>query len=69
MTNRITHSDTNVMALVKGHERYVFIWTDDHRDELLTTLGRFAADKRLGFNWRDAAWLARQMRELEGSTL
>lgn len=47
--NRIIPQDVNVVALVKGEERYVFIYGDAQRKELLRTFGRFAADPDLTF--------------------
>ena len=34
--------DINVIALVKGGERYVFLYDDDSRAEAIKTLGRYA---------------------------
>lgn len=55
----------NVLALVKGNERYVFIYDDTTESEtqLLRTLGRFANDKQLSFSWYDCAVLSRRVRE------
>lgn len=50
--------DINVLALVKGGERYVFLYDDASRAECLRTLGRFASDPQLSFSWWDAAALA-----------
>ena len=36
--------DINVLALVKGTERYVFLYDDASRAETLRTLGRFASN-------------------------
>jgi len=55
--------DANVAALVKGNERYVFLWTDACRAEVLRTLGRFASNPELSFTWYDAAVLSRRVRE------
>jgi len=54
--------DINVIALVKGGERYVFLYDDDSREETLRTLGRFAADPELSFSWYDAAMLGDKVR-------
>ena len=48
----------NVLALVKGSERYVFLYDDDSLRPLLQTLGRYAADPDLSFTWYDAAILS-----------
>ncbi|MFO0904133.1 MAG: hypothetical protein U0939_14110 [Pirellulales bacterium] len=56
--------DVNVLALVKGEERYVFLFDDDHRVEVLRTLGRFAADPELSFTWHDAAMMSQKVRQV-----
>ena len=47
--------DINVLALVKGAERYVFLYDDASRAETLRTLGRYASNPELSFTWYDAA--------------
>mgnify|MGYP000273026517 CR=1 FL=1 len=47
--------DINVLALVKGTERYVFLYDDSSRAETLRVLGRFASNPELSFTWYDAA--------------
>jgi hypothetical protein len=54
--------DINVIALVKGGERYVFLYDDDSREETLKALGRFAADPELSFSWYDASVLGDKVR-------
>ena len=49
--------DLNVLVLVKGAERFVFVYDDDHRPELLDAVRDAAADPRLSLSWRDAALL------------
>lgn len=55
--------EVNVLALVKGEERFLFLFDDENRTETLRTLGRFAADPDLDFTWYDAAVLSRKIRE------
>lgn len=55
--------EVNVLALVKGQQRYLFLFDDENRTETLRTLGRFAADPELDFTWYDAAVLSRKIRE------
>ncbi|MFP6673535.1 MAG: hypothetical protein VB878_00520 [Pirellulaceae bacterium] len=55
--------DINVLALVKGSERYIFLFTDDNRGEALRTLGRYASDPELTFSWYDAAVLSQKIRQ------
>ncbi|MFM9117751.1 MAG: hypothetical protein ACKOU6_16490, partial [Planctomycetota bacterium] len=51
------------LALVKGDERYVFLFDDERRTEVLRTLGRFASDPNLSFTWYDAAMLSQKIRQ------
>lgn len=55
--------DINVLALVKGAERYVFLYDDASRAETLRTLGRFASNPELSFTWYDAAVLSQKVRQ------
>lgn len=56
--------DINVLALVKGEERYIFLFDDNHRAEALRTLGRFASNPDLSFTWYDAAVLSQKIRKI-----
>ena len=55
--------DINVLALVKGQERYVFLYDDASRAETLRILGRFASNPELSFSWYDAAVLSQKIRQ------
>ena len=55
--------DINVLALVKGEERYVFLFDDSNRTETLRQLGRFASNPDLSFTWYDAAVLSQKIRQ------
>jgi uncharacterized protein (DUF2336 family) len=55
--------DINVLALVKGTERYVFLYDDASRAEALRTLGRYASNPELSFTWYDAAVLSQKIRQ------
>ena len=54
--------DINVLALVKGSERYIFLYDDGQRAEALRTFGRFASNPDLTFSWYDAAVLSQKLR-------
>ncbi len=55
--------DINIVAIVKGDERYVFMFDDATRAETLRTLGRFASNPELTFSWYDAAVLSQKIRQ------
>jgi hypothetical protein len=57
-------ADINIVAIVKGEERYVFMFDEDSRSETLRTLGRYASDPELSFSWYDAAILSQKIRKL-----
>jgi hypothetical protein len=54
--------DINVVALVKGNERYIFLYDDDNRARALRMLGRYASNPELSFSWYDAAILSQKIR-------
>ncbi len=60
--------EINVLALVKGEERYIFLYDDANRTETLRMLGRYAADPQLSFSWYDAAVLSKKIREATVAT-
>lgn len=56
------NQEINVLALVKGQERYVFIYSDENRSETMRLLGRYASNPDLSFSWYDAAVLSQKIR-------
>jgi hypothetical protein len=57
----------NVLALVKGQERYVYVYDDDSRPRVMEWFRTQAADPALSLNWFDAAVLAQKAREQAGA--
>jgi hypothetical protein len=55
-------SEFNVLALIKGTERYVFIFDDSSRSSLIDAFRNHAADPNLSFSWFDAAVLTEKVR-------
>jgi hypothetical protein len=53
----------NVLALIKGAERYVYVYDDASRGPLLETFQAQAADPELSLNWFDAAVLTEKAHE------
>ena len=58
----LVSQDVNVLALVKGEERFIFLYNESSKSETLRTLGRFASDPELNFSWYDAAVLSQKLR-------
>ena len=46
--------DLNVLALVKGVERFVFVYDDDSREEAIAAIRDQAADPTVSMSWFDA---------------
>ena len=53
----------NILALIKGNERYVFVYDDDSSQPLIDASRDQAADPRLSLSWFDAAILTDKVRE------
>ena len=53
----------NVLALIKGEERYVYIYDDESRESLLEAFQEHAAADALSLNWFDVAVLTQKAHE------
>jgi hypothetical protein len=53
----------NVLALIKGAERYVYVYDDESRATLINTLRDQAADPQVSLTWFDAAVLIDKARQ------
>jgi DNA transposition AAA+ family ATPase len=56
--------DINVLALVKGSERYVILYDDASKAEALRQLARWASNPGLSLNWWDAAHMGKKIRKV-----
>lgn len=56
-------NDLNVLALFKGPERFIFVYDDDSREELLDAIRDAAADPTVTINWFDAAVLTERAKQ------
>ncbi len=66
MRNEEAHQvprEFNILALIKGEERFVFVYDDESRSELIDALRDQAADPRVSLSWFDAAVLTEKARE------
>lgn len=57
------HHDLNVLTLLKGAERFVFVYDDDGRDDAIAAIRDQAADPAVSLNWFDAALLTERARK------
>jgi hypothetical protein len=59
--------ELNVLALLKGQERYVFVYDDAGHDDLLDAFRQFASNPDLSFTWFDAAVLTDKARQQQAA--
>ncbi len=62
--SEIMSNNINVLALVKGEEKYIFLFNDQNRKKTLRQLGRYASNPELSFTWYDAAVMSQKVRKL-----
>ncbi len=55
--------DLNVLALFKGPERFIYVYDDASRDDLIQSIRDAAADPAVGVSWFDAAVLTDRARQ------
>lgn len=55
----------HVLAIVKGVERFIFIYQEGQEEVLLETLGGYATDKDLDFDWYDATVLSQKIKRIQ----
>jgi hypothetical protein len=60
-------SELNVLALIKGEERYVFVYDDDSQPQLLDAIRDSASSPDLSLSWFDALVLTKKAREQEAA--
>lgn len=57
--------ELNVLALIKGIERFIFVYDDDSRGTLINDIRDKAADPSVSLNWFDASVLTGRVRNPE----
>ncbi len=55
--------ELSVLALIKGRERYIYVYDDASRERLLDAIRDQAASPRLSLTWFDAAILTERARQ------
>ena len=53
----------NFIDYTRGAERYILLFDDEHQDDALRTLGRWACNPGLSFDWFDAVKLSVKVKE------
>lgn len=61
--------DLNVLALVKGAERFVFVYDDASREVLIQNFQELAGRTDANFTWFDVQVLTRKVREQTDDSL
>ena len=61
-------NELNVLALVKGEERFVYVYDDSSRAEVIDAMRDHAADPEVKLNWFDAAVLTERARQQAGAS-
>ncbi len=61
----MTPTHTHAIGFAKGKEKYIFLYDDKSRADMLIKFGQFAAHPELSFNWFDAAALSQKLRAEE----
>ena len=56
-------TDLNFVCCVKEGEHYVICWDDDHTNDAMRQLGKWASSPELSFTWYDAATTSQQIRQ------
>jgi hypothetical protein len=57
------NQELNVLALIKGDDKYVYVYDDRSRDALIEALHAQAEDQSLSLNWFDVAVLTQKAAE------
>jgi hypothetical protein len=60
---RLVRHELSVLALIRGKERFVYVYDDDSREELIEAIRAQAADPAVSLSWYDAAVLAERARQ------
>lgn len=55
--------ELSVLALVKGRERFIYVYDDESRERLIDTVRDHAADPTVSLSWFDAAALTERARQ------
>lgn len=55
-------AEVNVLALVKGSEKFIYIFDDASRADAIDAIRDAAADPKVAINWFDAAVLTERAR-------
>ena len=60
----IESPDANLVVIVKGIERYIWIFDNDHLDAAIASAGRYADNPETSLTWADATRAAVAMRDM-----
>lgn len=63
LVETVVRHELSVLALIRGKERFIYVYDDDSRDELIETIRAQAADPTVSLSWYDAAVLVERARQ------
>jgi len=52
----------NVTCLIRGEQKYIFLYDDSNVSQAIQMAGKWAADQDLAFSWYDAALVSQRIR-------
>lgn len=55
--------ELSVLALIRGQERFVYVYDDNSREDLIEAIRAQAADPAVHLSWYDAAVLVERARQ------
>ena len=55
--------ELNVLALIKGVEKFIYVYDDGSREDVLDAVRDHAADPSVPLNWFDAAVLTERAKQ------
>jgi len=58
------NGDLNVIVVLKGSERYVWLYSDEQRTECVQSIGRMASNPELSLTCHDAAMAIRKIKQV-----
>lgn len=60
------HPEVNVLALMKGDDRFVYVYDDESQEMTINAIRDHAANPQLSLTWFDAVVLTNRAREQVG---
>jgi hypothetical protein len=59
----VPQQELSVLALIRGHERFIYVYDDSSREELIESIRAQAINPTVNLSWYDAAVLTERARK------